>query len=68
MREQSSRDPEPGQSPSQDIANILSQLPDAGVEDDVTRIMDAYETVERHYRAGVQASAPRVESYASTNG
>jgi hypothetical protein len=54
--------------PSQDIATILSQLPDSGVEDDVTRVMDVYEAAERSYRAGIQASAPRVGSYASTNG
>jgi hypothetical protein len=68
MHDQSSKEAEHEQAPSQDVATILSQLPDSGLEDDVTRLMDIYEATERAYRAGVQASAPRVGSYASTNG
>ena len=68
MHELPSKDAEREQTPSQDVATILSQLPDSGLEDDVTRLMDIYEATERAYRAGVQASSPRVGSYASTNG
>jgi hypothetical protein len=64
----SSKEAEGEHTPSQDVATILSQLPDSGREDDVTRLMDIYEAAERAYRASVQASAPRVGSYASTNG
>ncbi len=53
--------------PSEDLATILSQLPTGGTEDDVTRVMELYELGERTYRAGVQASAPRVGSSASAN-
>lgn len=65
MHERSSKEDE--QAPSQDVATILSKLADSGREDDVTRLMDIYEATERAYRAGVQASVPRVGSYASTN-
>jgi hypothetical protein len=68
MHEPSSKGAEREQTPSQDVATILSQLSDSGLEDDVTRLMDIYEATERAYRAGVQASAPRVGSFASTNG
>jgi hypothetical protein len=68
MHDHPIKDAEREQTPSQDVAAILSQLPDSGIEDDVTRLMDIYEATERAYRAGVQASAPRVGSYASTNG
>lgn len=52
---------------SQDIATILSKLPDRGAQDDVARLMDLYETAERGYRASVLASSPRIGSSASTN-
>jgi len=53
--------------PSEDLATILSELQTGGSEDDVTRLMELYEVAERSYRAGVQASTPRVGSSASAN-
>ncbi len=55
------------EAPTQDVAQILSQLPRSGSEDDIARLMDVYEAGERHYRASVQANSPTVRASASTS-
>jgi hypothetical protein len=52
---------------SQDLATILSQLPRAGADDDVTRVVEIYERGERTYRAAVSAGRPTVGASASAN-
>lgn len=61
------RRPSSSPTPTEDIATILSKLPDSGAQDAVTLVMDLYETGERHYRAGMKAGALHVGSSASAN-
>lgn len=53
--------------PSQDLAAILSQLPRAGIGDDVTRVVEIYERGERSYRAAATPGRPTVGASATAN-
>lgn len=50
-----------------DLANILSTLPTRGAEDDVSRLMDVYESVERVYRGASTAGTPIIGASSSAN-
>jgi hypothetical protein len=54
--------------PSQDLATILSTLPRSGAEDDVTRLVEVYESAERVYRAASLAGTPVIGASSSANG
>jgi hypothetical protein len=54
-------------SPSADLAVILSTLPRSGAEDDVTRIVEVYESVERVYRGASLAGTPVIGASSSAN-
>lgn len=52
---------------SEDLATILSRLPRNGASDDVTRVVEVYESVERVYRAAAQAGTPTIIASSTTN-
>jgi hypothetical protein len=58
---------EPMLSADRDLASILSALSRAGVEDDVSRLMDVYESVERVYREASAAGTPVIGASSSAN-
>jgi hypothetical protein len=58
---------EAGGSPSADLANILSELPRHGAEDDLARVLEVYEAAERRYRASTQAGKPVIGASTSAN-
>jgi hypothetical protein len=53
--------------PSEDLATILSRLPHNGASDDVTRVVEVYESVERAYRAAAQVGTPTINASSTTN-
>lgn len=53
--------------PSEDVATVLSTLPRQGVEDDVSRLIEVYESVERVYRAASLAGTPVIGASSSAN-
>jgi hypothetical protein len=55
------------QTHAQDLASLLSQLPREGTDDDVSRLMDVYESAERSYRAAVLAGTPVIGASSSAN-
>jgi hypothetical protein len=59
--------PEPTPSESADLASILNTLPTRGAEDDVSRLMDIYESVERVYREASAAGTPVIGASSSAN-
>lgn len=54
--------PEAVPSASQDLAQMLGQLPRGGESDDVSRLLSIYESVERVYRGASLAGTPTVGS------
>ena len=62
-----SNDRESVPSADRDVANILSTLPTSGAEDDVFRLMNVYESVERVYREASAAGTPVVGASSSAN-
>jgi hypothetical protein len=54
-------------SPSADLATVLSTLPTSGTEDDVSRLIEVYESVERVYRDASLVGTPVIGASSSTN-
>lgn len=54
-------------SPSQDLAQMLDNLPRGGEGDDVSRLLSIYESAERVYRGASLAGTPAIGSSSSAN-